>query len=201
MNLIKWNNLILGNNVHTCKYCSGLTWDKVSVEIEKMYRPTFTRLSTLSNYPKYYQLYWKKILGMFKREERQKPCIVALHLIQWCKNTALSSELMLDVQLETNESDRSENTNDAEKRGCNNRSCFSTVEMKQKKLKEYVVEFGNHDRNGQRILYQHDFNGLIRKIHECDNCRCPKTVLENCQVSLNAYESYTLFQKYNKIQN
>ena len=89
---------------------------------------------------------------MFKREERQKPCIVALHLIQWCKNTALSSELMLDVQLETNELDNSETTNAAEKRVCNNRSCISTLDMKQKKLKEYVVEFGNHDRNGQRML-------------------------------------------------
>ena len=122
MNLVKLNILILGDTVHTCKYCSGLTWDKVSVEIEKMYRPTFTRLSTLSNYPKYYQLYWKEILGIFKREERQKPCIVALHLIQWCKSTALSSELMLDVQLEQNEFDHRETIKDAEKWGCNNRS-------------------------------------------------------------------------------
>ena len=156
----------------------------MSIEIEKQYNPTFERLGMLSNYPKYYQSIWKRFLFIVRREDKQKQNIIADHLIQWCKSNALSYDLTFDVQSNQNDGDEQVNICGEKNLSCMNSKCSQTIMMKQKKLISLIKGIENFNEYGQRILYRHDFNSLIRTIHECDNCKCPKAILEHCQVPI-----------------
>ena len=106
----------------------------MSSEIEKIYRPTFERLSKLSIYPKYYQSIWKQFLVILRRSEKQKKSVIADHLIQWCKSNALSCELTFDVQSNPNDGDDQVNICDERNWACMNSKCSQTIMTRQKKL-------------------------------------------------------------------
>ena len=152
-----------------------------------MYEPTFERLSKLSNYPKYYQSLWKWFLVILRREEKQKQSIIADHLIQWCKSSALCYELTCDVQSNSNDGDDHVNICHEKNWNCMNSKCCQTTLIRQKRLISLIKGIESFDEYGQRIIYQHDFSSLIRTIHECDHCKCPKAILEHCQVPIYTY--------------
>ena len=185
--MINLNILLSEEKTHKCDYCADVSWDKVSIEIEKMYRHTFERLSILSSYPKYYQNFWKRFQGLFGRVERQKQSIIADHLIQWCKSDALSSDLILDVQSNQNESDDHIDICDSKNGACINFKCIQTITKQQKKLIAIIKGIESFNEYGQRVLYRHDFISLMKTIHECDHCKCPKAALEHCQVSIDIF--------------
>ena len=141
-----------------------------------MYKPTFDHLCTLSSYPKYFESLKKRLMASIGKGTNLEPCIAVDHLIAWCEDESLASELTVDIQLDQDEIHQHESSGNEQNHQdiCLNPRCVQTRKVRQQKLKQVITELGQ--RKGG-FLYQEDFNALIRRIHECDTCRCPKTVL------------------------
>ena len=147
-----------------------------------MYKPTFDHLCTLSSYPKYFESLKKRLMATIGKGTNPEPCIAVDHLISWCEDDSLASDLTVDIQLDKDEIHQHEpSEKDLYNQDiCLNPRCVQSRKIRQNKLRELIKELGQR-RNG--VLYREDFNSLIRKIHECDTCRCPKTILDLATVS------------------
>ena len=115
--------------------------------------------------------------------ERIKPCIDVENLNAWCEDNYLAPELTVDIHLDHDDIHHDDNVDNEEQQDnkvvCLNSRCAQTIGMRKQKLRQLIQQAG--EVNGG-VLYQKDFFSLIRKIHECDNCKCPKTVLDLAKV-------------------
>ena len=182
--------------MHKCEHCADLTRDKVFTEIDQMYKPTFDHLCTLSSYPKYFESIKKRLMSCIGKGTIPKPCIAVDHLIAWCEDESLASELTVDIQLDQDEIHHHESSGNEQNKQdiCLNPRCVQTRKVRQQKLREVITELGKRKHG---FLYQEDFNALIRRIHECDTCRCPKTVLSLAKVLVLKKYIYSTFIKQN----
>ena len=163
----------------------------VITEIDRMYKLTFEQLCTLSEYPNYWQSIRKLMLVWTRREKLQRAHIRMEHLITWCQDRSLSADLISDIpMIQKNDTPNfktylSHDTSEAN--CCQNPKCIQTIGVRERTLLQIIEE---HGQCNDGVLYQENFNAMIREIHQCGTCKCPKTILELAKVCRHAY--YTI---------
>ena len=173
---------------HRCDSCKGLNDDMVITEIDRMYKLTFEQLCRLSEYPNYWKSIRKLMLVWTGREKLQRAHIQMEHLITWCQDRSLSADLISDIPIEkSNDTPNfitcpSDDTSEAN--CCQNPKCIQTIDVRERTLLQIIEEHGQY--NGG-VLYQENFNAMIREIHQCGTCKCPKTILELAKVFCHTY--------------
>ena len=181
----------VGDIPHRCDNCKGPNDDMVITEIDRMYKLTFEQLCTLSEYPNYWQSIRKLMLVWTRREKLERAHIRMEHLITWCQDRSLSADLISDIPIAQNNNTSnvraylSDDTNEAN--CCQNPKCIQTIGVRERTLLQIIEEYGQYNDG---ILYQENFNAMIREIHQCGTCKCPKTVLELAKVFRHTY--YTI---------
>ena len=166
----------------------------VITEIDRMYKLTFEQLCTLSEYPNYWQSIRKLMLVWTRREKLQRAHIRMEHLITWCQDRSLSADLISDIPIAQNNNTPnfraylSDDTNEAN--CCQNPKCIQTIGVRERTLIQIIEEYGQYNDG---ILYQENFNAMIREIHQCGTCKCPKTVLELAKVFRHTYYTIRFF--------
>ena len=170
----------------------------VITEIDRMYKLTFEQLCTLSEYPNYWQSIRKLMLVWTRREKLERAHIRMEHLITWCQDRSLSADLISDIPIAQNNNTPnfraylSDDTNEAN--CCQNPKCIQTIGVRERTLLQIIEEYGQYNDG---ILYQENFNAMIREIHQCGTCKCPKTVLELAKVFRHTYYTILFFMLLN----
>ena len=160
----------------------------VITEIDRMYKLTFEQLCRLSEYPNYWKSIRKLMLVWTGREKLQRAHIQMEHLITWCQDRSLSADLISDIPIEkSNDTPNfitcpSDDTSEAN--CCQNPKCIQTIDVRERTLLQIIEEHGQYNKG---VLYQENFNAMIREIHQCGTCKCPKTILELAKVFCHTY--------------
>ena len=115
---------------------------------------------------------------------KMKAGIKVEHLKEWCDNAFLAPELTVDIHLEQDDIHQSGNSNGEERDICLNPSCAQNIAMRKKKLQNIIQHFQtNSAEDNFSVMYEQEFYSLIMRIHQCDTCKCPRTVLDLAKVS------------------